>query len=138
MNGKRQVTATGKAFTMQSEVSEEIVLRKQQLAKAFKALSNENRLAIYLEILRHREGVLKPDDVCGCMLADIIHALKIGAPTISHHMKELLNADLIEVDKQGKYIHCRINTDTQKALEHFFSLSGQIQLEDEETQLPAF
>ncbi|MCL6415255.1 helix-turn-helix domain-containing protein [Aestuariirhabdus sp. Z084] len=116
---------------MQSEVREEIVLRTQQLAKAFKALSNENRLTIYLEILRHREGVLKPDDACGCMLADIIQSLNIGAPTISHHMKELINADLIEVSKQGKFIHCRVNPDTQYALEQFFSRSGKIQLEKE-------
>lgn len=137
MNDTRKVTATGEAFTIQSEVTQEIVLKTQQIAKAFKALSNENRLAIYLEILRHREGVLKPDDACGCMLADIIHSLKIGAPTISHHMKELLNADLVVVEKQGKYIHCRINTETQKALEDFFSLSGQIQLEGQSSELPA-
>ncbi|WP_426416114.1 ArsR/SmtB family transcription factor [Aestuariirhabdus sp. LZHN29] len=115
---------------MQADVREEIVLNTHRLAKAFKALSNENRLAIYLEIMRHGEGVLKPDAaLCGggCMLADIISSLNIGAPTVSHHMKELINADLIEVEKQGKFLHCRINTDTQLELEHFFSLSGQFQ-----------
>ncbi|RRJ85398.1 ArsR family transcriptional regulator [Aestuariirhabdus litorea] len=111
-------------------------MNTHQLAKAFKALSNENRLAIYLEILRHREGLLKPDaPQCGggCMLADIISSLNIGAPTVSHHMKELINADLIEVEKQGKFLLCRINADTQLELEQFFSLSGQIQLESELT-----
>jgi ArsR family transcriptional regulator len=46
------------------------------------------------------------------LLTDIIGSLKIGAPTISHHLKELANADLIITERKGKYLVARINAQT--------------------------
>ena len=81
----------------------------KELSKVFKALSNENRLEIYLEILKCSEKSFEDDKCCGCFLTDIINKFNIGAPTISHHLKELSNAGLIFTEKKGKFLIARIN-----------------------------
>ena len=35
--------------------------------------------------------------------------LGIGAPTVSHHLKELSGAGLIETEKNGKFLVARVN-----------------------------
>lgn len=40
----------------------------------------------------------------------------LAPPTISHHLKELANADLIVTDKRGKYLVARINRETLGAV----------------------
>jgi ArsR family transcriptional regulator len=85
------------------------------LSLAFKALSNPNRLAMYLELLRHRERSMK-----SCALQDLMDLLDIGAPTVSHHTKELVAAGLIEVEREGKYIRCRLNDEMRARLARWF------------------
>ncbi|MDF2500107.1 MAG: transcriptional regulator, ArsR family [Anaerosporomusa subterranea] len=77
------------------------------MAKIFKALSNENRLELYLKIAEAHETSFQSG--AECFVTDIIDCLKIGAPTISHHIKELTNADLITTEKRGKFLICRVN-----------------------------
>ncbi len=81
----------------------------KQLAKVMKALSNENRLALYLEIARHEESDFEAPE---CAISDIVKLFGISPPTISHHLKELTNAELITTEKRGKYLVARINRDT--------------------------
>lgn len=78
-----------------------------KLAKMFKALSHPNRLALYLEIAKKHEACFQTG--CDCFVSDIIGSLKIGAPTISHHLKELANAGLIVTERKGKYLVAKIN-----------------------------
>jgi DNA-binding transcriptional ArsR family regulator len=85
------------------------------LAQAFRALSNPNRLAMYLELLRFNETNVK-----SCPLAELINRLDIGAPTVSHHTKELVSAGLIEVERDGKFIRCRLNDAMRQKLAGFF------------------
>lgn len=91
----------------------------QDIAKAFKALSNPNRLRIYQEILQRQRHDVGPNDESGCLLYDFINSLKIGAPTISHHVKELVNADLIRVERNGKFLTCYLNADMRRYLAEF-------------------
>lgn len=79
----------------------------KKMAKIFKALSNENRLELYLKIAEAHEASFETGGEC--CVADIIACLNIGAPTISHHIKELVNADLITTEKRGKFLICRVN-----------------------------
>lgn len=95
----------------------------RQLAKAFKALSNPNRLQIYVEIMQRRQ--MDSKDVDGCALTDFINSLNVGAPTVSHHIKELVNADLISVQRQGKFITCYLNEVVCEQLKDFFSTPEQ-------------
>ncbi len=97
----------------------------RQLAKAFKALSNPNRLQIFLEIMQRRQ--LDSQVACGCALTDFINSLNVGAPTVSHHIKELVNADLITVERNGKFITCYLNEAVCDQLKGFFATPEQKQ-----------
>ena len=82
----------------------------ETLAKIMKALSNPNRLELYLEIVKKNEAGYKTGGEC--FITDIIDCLNVGAPTISHHLKELANAGLITTEKRGKYLIAKINKET--------------------------
>ena len=81
-----------------------------KLSKALKALSNPNRMELYLEIAKRNEASFEAGG--DCFISDIIGSMKIGAPTISHHLKELSNAELITTERRGKYLVAKINEKT--------------------------
>ncbi|MGN0321946.1 MAG: ArsR/SmtB family transcription factor [Oliverpabstia sp.] len=85
--------------------------------KVFKAFCDENRLKI-LEQLRTGEK-------CACKLLDELH---ITQPTLSHHMKLLCDADIVQGRKEGKWVHYSINPEgakrAQKILTHFVTLDN--------------
>ena len=81
----------------------------KRLAKILRALANEHRLALYLGIARNAESDFEAPE---CAVCDIVKAFRLSAPTISHHLKELANADLIVTERRGKYVVARINHDT--------------------------
>ncbi len=91
----------------------------KQQAAIHKALSNEKRLEIFLKILNSNDS--KSFEHCDCPISDFIDTLGIGAPTVSHHLKELSNAGLIETYKKGKYLVASVNWDTIKELQEEFS-----------------
>ena len=90
-----------------------------RVAKIFRALSHPNRVRIYLELLKRDETTLEVGR--GCHLIDIVRCLKIGSPTISHHVKELVNADLITADREGKFLVCRVNPKTRELARAVFA-----------------
>ncbi len=92
--------------------------RIKKLSRIMKALSNENRLQLYLQIW-HQERMAVPRHLC--YISDIAAKFKIGAPTISHHIKELEAADLIYTEKVGKQITATINEETRQYLLEAFS-----------------
>ncbi|MCA9516095.1 MAG: helix-turn-helix transcriptional regulator [Myxococcales bacterium] len=87
---------------------------ENRLSKMFKALSNPNRLRLFEQIRQGGDEGAVPADarpsrgVGGCLLQHVIDALDVGAPTVSHHLKELVNAGLIETEKHGKQLRCRV------------------------------
>ena len=92
-------------------------IRKQtmnpaKLSKILKALSNQIRLELYLQIARQNEADF--DTGCECFITDIVGSLNIGAPTVYHHLKELSNADLITTERKGKFLTATINKNTIK------------------------
>ena len=96
---------------------------QKRLAKKFKALSNPNRFRLFVEILTAHEANYEQGHDC-FFIKTVMHKLKIAAPTVSHHLKELVNADLITTELQGKLLTCRVNTDALQELEAFFSRAG--------------
>lgn len=74
-------------------------------AQALKALGHPGRLEIFLSIVRAESQDFKACD--DCFVSGLMTKLGVGAPTVSHHLKELVNAGLIETQRQGKYLVAR-------------------------------
>ena len=77
------------------------------LVRALKALADPIRLRV-VEFLRNpvnscraREGV-----VCAC---DLEEHLGLTQPTVSHHMKILVDAGLVEAAKHGRWVYYDLN-----------------------------
>jgi len=86
----------------------------EKIIKAMKALSNKNRFEIFMEIYKSNQETNFEEKEC--FVYDIMDKLNIGAPTISHHLKELSNADLIITERRGKQIVAKVNKETVKEL----------------------
>lgn len=95
-------------------------MNSAKLSKIMKALSNQTRLELYLQIAKQSEANF--DTGSECFISDIVGSLRIGAPTISHHLKELANADLIVTERRGKFLAARINMETTQAATAILSL----------------
>jgi len=80
-----------------------------RIAKIMKALSNKNRLELFLEISRKQRTEFEHD---GCMISDIMALFDLSAPTISHHLKELTNAGLITTERQGRFVVAKVDQGT--------------------------
>lgn len=99
----------------------------EKYAGMFKALSNPNRLKIFLRLVSCcvadettdiRESV--ESEGCACV-GDLGQDLGIVASTISHHIKELRQAGLIQMERRGQKIECWIDPGTISALKGFLS-----------------
>ncbi|MCB9594789.1 MAG: helix-turn-helix transcriptional regulator [Sandaracinaceae bacterium] len=91
----------------------------EALVRVFKALGHENRYRLFVEIWREGSGSFAEGHVC--FLNDVMERLNVGAPTVSHHLKELVAAGLISTEKQGKFLTCRVNPKALEALRVFFA-----------------
>ena len=69
----------------------------KQIEKISKALADETRLRIFEAIAR--EGNL----TCG----ELVSLRGVTPATISHHLKILTEAELIECRKKGQFVHSR-------------------------------
>ena len=87
----------------------------KKLAQAFKALSNPNRLRLFQEI---RSADARSYEQ-GCSLRSVVDLLSVGAPTVSHHLKELVNAGLVVTERQGKFVQCHVDRDVLAELRVF-------------------
>lgn len=92
------------------------------LAEAFKALSNPNRLKIFQQLL----SCCTPGTVCSAEQAakhcvgDLGNGLNIAPSTLSHHIKELSRAGLIQMERRGQHVDCWVDPATVQTLEQFF------------------
>lgn len=102
-------------------MSKSITLDLQQYADIFKALSNVNRLKIFLRLASCSvEGDTFNVDGQICQCVGVLGSdLGVSAPTVSHHLKELHRAGLIKMERRGQRIECWVNPDIHAALEKF-------------------
>ena len=73
-----------------------------------KALGDSNRLEIV--------QMLSDGEKCGCRL---LEKFEITQPTLSHHMKILVECGLVNDRKEGKWHHYSLNCDTLLEFKNF-------------------
>lgn len=89
------------------------------LAKALHALANPNRLAIFERI--HDDGLCCRTDHKGNTVCAIAEDFHLALSTVSHHLKELRAAGLINCERHGQQVVCSIN---QETLDRMLALLG--------------
>lgn len=79
----------------------------EQLAAGFKVLADPARLRL-LSLVAARPG-----GVCAC---DLVEPLARSQPTVSHHLKVLREAGLVESEKRGAWVWYRAVPEQVEAL----------------------
>ena len=74
-----------------------------ELEQLFKALADRNRLRILNVLLQAGEAV------CVC---EFQPTLGISQPTVSHHLKQLVDAGILEREKRGTFAFYRLKAGT--------------------------
>lgn len=82
------------------------VHERDQLAAKFKALADPTRVAII-------NCLSAADEVCVCNLTE---TFELSQPTISHHLKILREAGLVESSRRGTWVYYRLVPEALAAL----------------------
>ena len=112
-----------------------MIMELSNYATMFKALSNEQRLKIFLIIYNRccvpESTVIDPEKLitdppcCSTMgsfqkaFSTVCDCLNLSRSTISHHFKELQNAGLISCEREGQSFRCSVNEEAISALRKF-------------------
>lgn len=94
----------------------------ERLANIFKALSNPHRLRIYLRLASccTPGTICSLDDGNSAYVGELGKDLGIVPSTVSHHIKELRQAGLIRMRRQGQKIECWVDNEVYNDLAVFF------------------
>jgi ArsR family transcriptional regulator, arsenate/arsenite/antimonite-responsive transcriptional repressor len=75
----------------------------ERLSRTLKAIADPARLQV-LSFLRSRPN----GEACAC---DLVEPLGLAQPTVSHHLKVLHEAGLLEREKRATWVHYRLPDD---------------------------
>ena len=84
-------------------------------AALFRALADPARVRI-VNLL-----ATSPEPVCAC---DVIEPVGLAQPTVSHHLKKLVEAGLIEREQRGKWAYFSLNPEAAARLAGLLDLEG--------------
>jgi ArsR family transcriptional regulator len=112
------VTVTLDAVECCAPLSAEVLSDEeaQATAELFKALGDPARVRI-VNVLATSSG----EPVCIC---NLIEPLGLSQPTVSHHMKRLLDAGLVEREQRGKWAYFSLKSDAVEKLAVVADLKG--------------
>lgn len=79
-----------------------------RLAQAFRALGDRHRVRL-LSLIAAADG----GEACIC---DLTGPVGLSQPTVSHHMKQLVEAGLVTREQRGKWAYFRVVPQTMAAL----------------------
>ncbi len=80
----------------------------QDLAEVFKALGDPTRVRLLSLIAAAPDG-----EACIC---DLTEPVGLSQPTVSHHMKRLADAGLVEREQRGRWAYYRVLPEAMGAL----------------------
>ncbi|GAA4707123.1 metalloregulator ArsR/SmtB family transcription factor [Kocuria gwangalliensis] len=86
----------------------------QRIAGRLKALSDSTRLQLLSHVAAQGCGA-----VCVC---DLTAVVDISQPTVSHHMKKLVDAGLVTREQRGKWAHYSVVPEAFAELRSFLDL----------------
>lgn len=89
-------------------------------ARRFHALADPNRLAIL--------SALQQGEKCAC---DLLEDLQISQPTLSHHMKLLVDSGLVAARKEGRWMHYSIVPATAQSFRAMMAQYARCACEDD-------
>lgn len=75
----------------------------ERIARTFKALGDPSRVRLLSLIAASRDG-----EACIC---DLTEPVGLSQPTVSHHMKILVDAGLATREQRGRWAYYRVVTD---------------------------
>jgi ArsR family transcriptional regulator len=84
------------------------------LAPAFKALGDPVRLQLMSMIASAPDG-----EACVC---DLTPAFELSGPTISHHLKTLREAGLVDAERRGSWVYYRARPGLMRQLADLLSI----------------
>jgi ArsR family transcriptional regulator len=98
--------------------------RIERFAQMFGALSNPNRLRIFLRLVSCCPGGASclSDEEATAYVGELGQDLGIAPSTVSHHIKELHRAGLIEMERRGQRVACCADAAVLQDLAGFFSI----------------
>jgi ArsR family transcriptional regulator len=102
----------------------------EAFADIFKALSNPNRLKIFIRLASccAPGTVSLVDDDHTAYVGELSDELEIGKSTVSHHIKELRRVGLLRSERRGQKIACWVDPDKVRELERFFDFRPVVQI----------
>jgi len=88
----------------------------EELSRAFRALGHPHRLTIVGALLGRAMACCSDEraDACAldpasCNVGELAGLVDIAPSTLSHHLKELQDAGIIERSRDGRFLYCRAN-----------------------------
>jgi ArsR family transcriptional regulator len=72
----------------------------ERLARIFKALGDPTRVRLVSLIAAHENA-----EACVC---DLTEPVGLSQPTVSHHLKQLVDADLLVREQRGRWSYYRV------------------------------
>lgn len=100
----------------------------ENAAQTFQALGHPKRLAIVRWLLERHAACCSGDpDTCkmkptACDFAELVDRLGVTKATVSHHVKTLCEAGLIECQREGRSLCCTVNRERLQRVQEVFSL----------------
>ncbi|PMB98456.1 hypothetical protein CJ198_03690 [Brevibacterium luteolum] len=91
-----------------------VAAEAERMAATLKALSDPTRLRI-VSLIAARGC----ESVCAC---DLLEALDVTQPTVSHHLKKLVDAGLLQREQRGKWAHYTVVGSAFSELQAFLAL----------------
>lgn len=98
----------------------------QNRVEIFKALSNEHRLNLFHRLMTCCAPGTKcsADQAARYCVGELGRELDIAPSTLSHHLKELNRAGLIQMERRGKNVECWVDPGILKDISNFFNPNG--------------
>ena len=81
-------------------------MTRKEIADLLKALDDVSRLTIVAQLKKENE-------ICACRLLEVVDC---NQSTLSHHMKILVDAQLVNARKDWKWVHYSLNKERMNEL----------------------